>query len=488
MVDRRLHLFSELLYININDPDTNNYYNSNSFYQVCYQFATLKATEDDKQLHQCLQSLVASYINEKYKRLNHEFQSSRKQFQSIRAHLTTIEVATLDAEIKRAFHYLPVELCPQDPYCTWEPTFSSQSMIKMVEIEFLVLTYGASLECHDNDEQEFNFMMALNKWLLAKATLTKSNDQQLINPLLQLFKTLLISNPMLLKNKAYTHYTTESRCAHYFLLYSMYRLRYLHDHSISSHKTIKIHWYKALLDLFLFIIHCVKYISNEKLCLEEILFDIVNMIELPELLTSEEIFIHTTQKEILRIIMDEYSQIDITSFDHFSQIVCNLFKNNQLNIIQFLYIDEHIQNLFHRMKIPSQIVDIMTANQKKKQLFQIFLYDASFAAWLANLDLLFILLQKRQCKLIKHLLKSVPSLIHRLDENGNDALLYVCLSVRGRRHRLVEYLISMGCDLQRKNLEGENFLDTLQLARNRELLRKLIEHEIIQIDNNAGEV
>jgi hypothetical protein len=36
--------------------------------------------------------------------------------------------------------------------------------------------------------------MALNKWLLVKANLTKSNDQKLINPLIQLFKTLLISN------------------------------------------------------------------------------------------------------------------------------------------------------------------------------------------------------------------------------------------------------------------------------------------------------
>jgi hypothetical protein len=64
----------------------------------------------------------------------------------------------------------------------------------MKEIEFLVLTQGASLECYDDDEQGFNFTMALNKWLLVKANLTKSNDQKLINPLIQLFKILLISN------------------------------------------------------------------------------------------------------------------------------------------------------------------------------------------------------------------------------------------------------------------------------------------------------
>jgi ankyrin repeat protein len=130
----------------------------------------------------------------------------------------------------------------------------------------------------------------------------------------------------------------------------------------------------------------------------------------------------------------------------------------------------------------------MTANQRKKQLFQTFLSDASFRMWLSSSDLLFILLQKKQCKLIKHLLGSVPCLIHRLDKEGNDALLYVCLTVRGCRHRLVEYLIKMGCDLQRKNSKGEHFIQTLQLARNRELFKKLIEHEIIRIDNNSGEV
>ncbi|CAF3931751.1 unnamed protein product [Rotaria sordida] len=94
----------------------------------------------------------------------------------------------------------------------------------MKQVESLVLIQGASLECNNDDEQEFNFTKALNKWLLAKANLTQSDDQQLINPLIQLFQVLLISNPMLLANKGYTHYTTKSRCAHYFLLYSIYRL------------------------------------------------------------------------------------------------------------------------------------------------------------------------------------------------------------------------------------------------------------------------
>ncbi len=103
--------------------------------------------------------------------------------------------------------------------------------------------------------------------------------------------------------------------------------------------------------------------------------------------------------------------------------------------------------------------------------------------WLANIDLLFILLQKKECKLIKKLVKILPSVVHQWDEDGNDPLLYVCLKVRGCRHRLVEFFIEMGCDLQRRNSKGENFIDVLQLKRNRKLLENLLERETVQIDH-----
>jgi hypothetical protein len=57
----------------------------------------------------------------------------------------------------------------------------------------------------------------------------------------------------------------------------------------------------------------------------------------------------------------------------------------------------------------------------------------------------------------------------------------VCLQVRGCRHRSVEYLITMGHDLQKKNAKVENFIETLQLAQNRKLLKELIEYETIRI-------
>ncbi|CAF4005273.1 unnamed protein product, partial [Adineta steineri] len=231
LIDRCLHLFTDLLYTKSDDSDINYYYNSDSFHEICHQFSSLKTTEGDKNLHQCFQLLIASYIRETYNRLNDEFQSNIKGFQYIRARNTATVISSLDNELKNTFNYLPVALCPQDPYCAWEPHFSSESLIDMKRIESRILTQGASLECDDDDEKEFNFVKAINKWLLAKANLTKSNDQRLINPLIQMFKALLISNPKLLKNKGYTNYDTKSRSTHYFLLYSIYRLKYFHDYA-----------------------------------------------------------------------------------------------------------------------------------------------------------------------------------------------------------------------------------------------------------------
>ncbi|CAF5132308.1 unnamed protein product [Rotaria sp. Silwood1] len=128
-------------------------------------------------------------------------------------------------------------------------------------------------------------------------------------------------------------------------------------------------------------------------------------------------------------------------------------------------------------------------NQKRKQLFHAILDNKSLGLWLAtSTDLVFVLLQRKQYAFLKKLFHQSPLLIHRLDEDGNDPLLYACLKERGCRHRIVEYLIEMGCDVQRKNLQDETFSDALQLKGNRNLLEKLIEHEIIQIDHKSNKI
>ncbi|CAF3931898.1 unnamed protein product, partial [Rotaria sordida] len=117
---------------------------------------------------------------------------------------------------------------------------------------------------------------------------------------------------------------------------------------------------------------------------------------------DQEIFVYTSQIEILKIVLDE----------------------NILNVA-----------------MPS---DELLPYNFTKSLGNIIIYNR---------------LEKKECKVVKQLLNLSPSLIHRLDEDGNDPLLYVCLKVRGRRHRLIEYLIKMESDLQRRNSKDENVFD-----------------------------
>ncbi|UJR06906.1 hypothetical protein I4U23_011196 [Adineta vaga] len=67
--------------------------------------------------------------------------------------------------------------------------------------------------------------------------------------------------------------------------------------------------------------------------------------------------------------------------------------------------------------------------------------EKPFETCLANKDLVFILLQKKERKLLEKVLPLSPSLIDELDGNGYHLSCYVCLKVHGCRNRLVDMLI-----------------------------------------------
>jgi hypothetical protein len=121
----------------------------------------------------------------------------------------------------------------------------------------------------------------------------------------------------------------------------------------------------------------------------------------------------------------------------------------------------------------------MTRNQLERRFLSSIMDETSLDLVFCKKDLIFILLDKKERKLLEKIFQLSPCFIHQLDEDGNDPLLYICLKVSGCRHRIIEFLIKMGSDLQRRNYQGQNFTDVLQLHRNKKLLRTLFEHEII---------
>jgi ankyrin repeat protein len=212
-----------------------------------------------------------------------------------------------------------------------------------------------------------------------------------------------------------------------------------------------------------------------------------NMDDALELLphVNPNIFIRTTQFEIMKIVIDQFAlkngcqQWDDYSDYSFKIKLERLMKNKQIDIIKYLHYHFKDQNCFVDKDYFRQYVNLLIENQSERQFFSTIMDYESSNVMLPKKVLLFILLEKKKRKLFEKLIKLYPDLIHELDEDGNDPLLYICLKVSGLRHRIIESLIQMGSDLQRRNCQGQNFLDTLQLPRNKKLLQRLYEHEII---------
>lgn len=476
LVDRRLHLFTDFLSMHVSDSNVDYYYNSILFHDMSQRLSSLTTTGNDKQVLQCLQSLVVFHLNERFKQMEHEFQSLMRQFQSLRTQLTHAEIDNLDKELKTTFknlrHY---------PY-----------PIKYIKkIEFLALAKGARLECDNNGGfLEFNFHRAVNELLLVNIKIGQYPTRRFLNSLVQMFKAVIISNPNLLQNN--DQVGDSGSGVQYFLLFSIYRLQCFYSHNSSD--TINIQGYQAAVDLLLFIITCLKNVFNER-CWELTSFlDTSMMITSPVLDPDHKIIIQTSQMEILKLILDEYSRKETALWngcfsDAFRLILQNLIKNDRIDVILAIYgHSELVRNFFQNPWNSRKNLNMMTGNRTGRQLFRLLLDENPPGPWFTDTDLLFILLQKRECKYVKKMLKSIPSLINRRDEHGNTLLLFVCLKVRGCRLCLVKFLIEIGCNLQVRNINGENFLTALQLRRNKKLFEKLIEQEAIQIDHVCGEI
>ncbi|CAF0735669.1 unnamed protein product [Rotaria sp. Silwood1] len=191
LVDRRLHLFTDFLCMHHSNTNLDYYYNSALFHDVSQQLLSLTKTENDKKLRQCFQSLVFFHIKVHANQLKHEFQSNMKHFQSIRLLLTNEETQYVDEELKNSLNKL--KTCPK-------------SVKNIEKIISLVLKQGARLQYDDNESHEFNLTKSINELLLSKLNSIECCTRQLINALVQMFKSLIISNPSFLKDHDWFYY------------------------------------------------------------------------------------------------------------------------------------------------------------------------------------------------------------------------------------------------------------------------------------------
>ena len=458
LIDKRLNLFTDLLHINIR----NDYYNSDIFQQVSQQLLSINTTINEQQLSQLLQSLITFHIKQKYIQLGYEFQTAHAKFISIRQQLTNDTIHQVDHQLKIQFDSL---------------YNGSVTMECINRIKSLILTEGARLVCEDSELSRFNLTKAVNNLFLCHINKPQYKPSPSINSHLDLFKTLLVSNTSLIKNK---DYVGSGGCnLEYFLVYTLYQLLYFYHGSTPM--PVNMEYYRATVDLLLFVIQCQKQTFENVDNLRRTIYHIVEMS--PKI--NKDMFIQTAQWEILKIVVGEYVRRSNEPWNDnyqcmFRSTLRHLMKNRRLDVI--VYVSQHIE--FRRVRNESNFIreclDLVTSNRSERQFFCRILEDQPLDLLFPKASLIFILLDKKERILIEKVLKLSPCLIHQLDEDGNDPLLYICLKVHGCRHRIIEFLIKMGSDLQRRNIKGENFMEVLQLQKNQKLLQKLIEHEIIQ--------
>ncbi|CAF0897608.1 unnamed protein product [Adineta ricciae] len=457
LLDKHLHLLSDYLHTNIHDD----YYKSEVFHQVSQQLLSVNKSIDTNHLCQVLQPLINYHIQQKYLQSGRELQSSFEQCQLMRQQLTDEEISQIDNELNEQFHSL-------------KNISITREHIRY--IKSLVLSKGACLQCDDDEFSEYNITKCVYERLLQYINSPTSEASNRINLSLQLFKILIISNPSLLKNR--DHIANQPGHLQKVLLHNIFRLK-PSSHNISS-EPVNMEYYRAIVDLSLFTIQSWKYVPDQIYYIEDNMFDVLGMISE----VDQDTFIRNAQWEILGAIINDYFLNSYEAWDDqfkntLKEIFKKLIEKKRLDVIKYIYFYFRFEDFFNDSKYVRECINLMTGNRSDRRFFSMIMDDASLDSLFFKKTLLFILLQKKERKLIEKILMLSPNLIDELDENGNDPLLYICLRVNGCRHRIIEFLINMGSDLQRKNNDGQNFLNALQLPRNKKLLEVLYEQEII---------
>jgi hypothetical protein len=251
LLDKRSQLLTDFLYIDPHDVILTDYYQSDVFQNVA-----MHSSIDDQQLRQCFQSLVTFHIHEEFLRLQNQVQSKLAAFENMRQQLSDIEIVDRDNQLRKIFFNL------QDTKITNK---------SIQQIQSLIVNNAARLQCDNYEFNQFNFAKALNRFLLCNL----NNNHLVQYQLIQMFKTLIISNPRILMNRDRIE-IEESSSVCFFLFYSIYQLQYYYYTPPNVFTNMKC--YNAVIDVLLFAIQCQTQMNNDEHWARESLFEILKLI------------------------------------------------------------------------------------------------------------------------------------------------------------------------------------------------------------------
>ncbi|CAM4828893.1 unnamed protein product [Rotaria magnacalcarata] len=464
LLDKRLHLLTDFLCIKIVDEIFESYHNSLQFQYVTQKLVTNNGLQDENQIIECLRLLVMFNIKNKYINVGNDFQLYGDRLQIIRQKLTHNELHKVDHDLAMALDSL-------------KP--SSKTIKKICS---LIYERDARLEYNSNQLHMFDLARLINNQMFLCYQSDPKNCHRYFYHLISMFRRMIFSNPHLLNNCSFMNYGYD---VIHFLLCTIFQRRFIYNKHQSS--TSNLYYYQSFVDLFLLSIQCRRSITIEKNWAETYFFEILYRItaEKDRIDKHSDIFIQTTEVELLKILQDEYYlQIIIpwneNSKDSFTRALNRLFQMNYIDLILLIYRhNEILRTFFNTTDYIERNIDIMIGNRMRKQLLNTLIDEKPLALCFINRNFLLRLLDKKQFQILKKIIELSKSVLNLIDDDGNDLLLYLCLKVRGCRHRFIQYLIGISSNTQRINYHGQSLIDVLKLKENRSLLKKLIDHEII---------
>ena len=459
LVDRRLDLLTNYV------PLESFYvpYESDCFQQIQRQIFSIKTDVTEAQLRDLLQPLISYAFQQKYRQIRDEFQSEREKFLSIRQELSSVQRSQFDHEIFN---------------CFWQIEKTPVTIEHAQRIKELIFSKGACLECENNELAGFNLGQVVPDWILRYINSNIIQPKESTDLYAEILRAALISNPNLLDNRGYVG--NGGLRVDRFFLYTFFNLRdYYH---INSFTGVRLDCFRTITNLLLLVLCCRSETGENRAGFQrELLFVFSTSSRISN---PNDSYIRTCQSEVAKLIFEQ-CQVDIFESTQDSEYYAlhtlkNLIKYNRLDIMKYLIHLPIFGSIFVKQNCIRECLNMMTSNSANRQIFQPLINDSVLKFVFPRKDLLFILLKKRERQLLENLLQVFPDLIHELDDQGNDPLMYIALNVFGCRHRIIEMLLRKGCEnKQRQNSNGQTFQDILQLPKNRKLLNDLIEYEII---------
>eukprot|EP01084_Bolivina_argentea_P239196 402047_1 len=186
------------------------------------------------------------------------------------------------------------------------------------------------------------------------------------------------------------------------------------------------------------------------------------------------------QKKVIRLFEWKWKDIHFESDDKIS--ITHMIYAKRYDVLKTLLQETNLifSGFFSDPFVSKNYCGFLASKSRRKEFKHIFLkndiirnkllYPSNYSNGKFETEsLLFVLLKKKERKLIQYIFKmekdNIDKLLTLTDKNGNNALLFIC-GIRGKTEKIIRFLIKMGADISVRNNANETIFDRAKQISN----------------------